>query len=87
MSTKLNDEIMDARKTVTPNMGAFPQTFEDGFGKLLEPGLSKREYFAAMIMSEGIKVSLSYGLSNKDIAERAVGMADALMIALNMVKK
>ncbi len=47
------------------------------------PGLTKREYFAAATLQGIVANSYHRCLSDKEVAERAVSLADALIEALN----
>lgn len=72
-------------KTV-PNESAFPLTFSEdrlatGF---VEPGLTKREWFAAMALQGTIAATPGdHGYEFSDMAEDAVAYADELIKALN----
>lgn len=67
-------------KNTIGNHGAFATT-SDYHGT--QPGLTKREYFAAMAMQSNVGNIHEY----KENAERAVMQADALIEALNASPK
>jgi len=75
MKTNPNDPI---------SMGSAQILTEDGIKSKYLPGLTKREYFAAMAMQALTPSSGVY--HSGDIAKRAVKMADALIASLNANK-
>lgn len=70
-----------------PNAAAYPRIAVTPYGTRIEdqPGLTKREYFAAMAMQGLISAAHLYDSvrDDKSCAIMAVKMADALMEALN----
>ena len=61
----------------------YHENYRTSFGK---PGLSKREYFAAMAMQGISAKGLFAELEYSDLAEWSVKQADALIEALNKQK-
>jgi len=58
---------------------SYPYTFAD----MGNPGLTKREYFAAMAMQGILAAPNSLDTHTNDIANSAVILADSLITALN----
>jgi hypothetical protein len=58
----------------------FPDESQNRFGQMAEPGMSKREYFAAMAMQGAIAGQTRHDLDK--VAEVSVQMADALIAEL-----
>ena len=71
---------MDAK----PYEPAFPNySHADGEGSCFQPGLTKREYFAAIAL-QGFAANPHSGIhSDRELATFAVSLADELIKALN----
>ena len=69
--------------TVRPNDFAFPHAIKSPSGDiLLNSGLTKREYLAALAMSGMCSNAHAFG-NHEDLAKWAVADADALIAELN----
>jgi hypothetical protein len=75
------------KKITHPNNAAFSNALDDYGNPTLGFGLTKREYFAALAMQavefSNTGADINDFLSNNEIAERAVWLADALIEELN----
>jgi hypothetical protein len=70
-----------------PEDCAFTLAFENkkksvDYAMTVAPGMTKREYFAAMAMQVGA-IAWRNAMTEQDMARNAVKVADALIVALN----
>jgi hypothetical protein len=72
-----------SRNTTHPGSPLKPELlkFKDG-SEIVNMGLTKREYFAAMAM-QGLLSTVPESFNGTEIAQLSVNMADALIEALN----
>lgn len=71
------------------NMPAFPQSWDPNMGDGLQggsPGLTKREYFAAIAMQGYIANINSFSASQSEIIKESIYVADALLAELERTK-
>ena len=76
-------EYVGEKLMTKPNDSAFPVVIDDG--RVLDHGLTKREYFAAMI-AQGMATSIwsaPKGYTTDDMVKDAVIIADKLILELS----
>jgi hypothetical protein len=83
MEDGIKEGIRSGVRRIEPTMAHDPAGVVDRAGLL---GLTKREYFAACAM-QGAIANPEDGKFGKEAAENCVRIADALIAALNEVKK